>query len=138
MDAFYKNLAVHNLQIRGQPLLTNDMKINPKLLPVNVTANKPINSSSVNHGAFARRDINAGMLLLEISEDGSYASLTKDNELMHEITSTNLNIVGIKHEIANGVRYILTLTENAILEMETDNRKYILTSRKNATILKSK
>jgi hypothetical protein len=83
-------------------------------------------SKKVNFGSFTRRDVYAGVLLLEVSEDGTYASLSINNKLIHEMTHVDLNEVGVKHTFDAGVCYILTLTENAILELDNNERKYIL------------
>lgn len=91
------------------------------------SANTPV---QIHFGSFTRRDINAGMLVLEVAEDGTYASFSKNNELVHELSGDGLHIVGVKHNISSGVCYTLTQTENAILEINDDNRKYILTSRR--------
>lgn len=84
----------------------------------------------IHFGSFTRRDINAGMLVLEISEDGTYASFTKNNDLVHELSGEGLHLVGVKHNLSPGVCFTLTQTENAILEINEDNRKYILTSKR--------
>lgn len=138
-NASYHALNATHLFVDKVPLIIHG-NINPVFLtdvlrqlqqaPAPEPTSRSVAATMVQHGAFSRRDINAGVLLLEVSEDGTYASFCKNNELVHELSSEGLHTVGRKHTLGPGVSYTLTMTENAIVEIDEDNRKYILTSKR--------
>lgn len=125
MDSSFRNVNVNrNLMFKHKPLFDADGKIDPAFLPNNVT------KVYKNHGSFHRRDITLGPITLEVTEGGEFVKLIVGEEEFESETSTGMDVVGPKHSPIPGFKYSLTCDENAILEVQETNRKYILTKRK--------
>ena len=116
MEGSYKHLNVNYLTIMGVPLIDpsthriHDRWINP--------SEKKVSEARWAYGKYSRKDISVGHIHLEVSENGVLIQLIKDHMVFAERASAPI-VVGERHRLAQGVWYILTHSENAILEVDT-------------------
>jgi hypothetical protein len=70
------------------------------------------------YGKYSRKDIYVGHIHLEVAEDGVLIQLIKDHVVFAQREAAPTSI-GERHRLSDGIWYILTNTENAILEVDT-------------------
>lgn len=141
MEGNYKHLNVDYLTIMGVPLMDpSTAKVHARWL-----SPQPTNMETPRrraYGKYSRKDISVGHIHLEVAENGVLVQLIKDHVVFAQRDEAPVT-VGHRHRLADGIGYILTNTENAILEVDVtiqtqwdphrklgpDIRKYILVKR---------
>lgn len=114
MEGSYKHLNVNYLTIKGVPLIDpSTHQIHARWLDF-----RPETKARCAYGKYSRKDISVGHIHLEVSESGALIQLIKDHTVFADRSSAPI-VVGERHRLANGVWYILTNSENAILEVDT-------------------
>lgn len=141
MEGSYKHLNVDHLTIMGLPLIdSTTAKVHVRWLsPQTTTTAEPRRRA---YGKYSRKDISVGHIHLEVAENGVLVQLIKDHVVFAERSAAPVT-VGSRHRLMDGIWYILTNTENAILEVDVtiqtqwdpyqklgpNIRKYILVKR---------
>lgn len=142
MEGNYKHLNVDYLTIMGFPLIdSSNAKVHARWLSPQITTNtEPPRRRA--YGKYSRKDISVGHIHLEVAENGVLVQLIKDHDVFAQREEAPV-IVGNRHRLTDGIWYILTNTENAILEVDVtiqtqwdphrklgpNIRKYILVKR---------
>ena len=142
MEGNYKHLNVDHLTIMGVPLMDpSTAKVHARWISPQTIANtEPPRRRA--YGKYSRKDISVGHIHLEVAENGVLVQLIKDHDVFAQREEAPV-IVGNRHRLTDGIWYILTNTENAILEVDVtiqtqwdphrklgpDIRKYILVKR---------
>lgn len=131
LEGNFRNLNVFNLFLLGHPLLDpTTKKISTKWLPLSETA-----IVKTSYGKYSRKDVTVGHIHLEVAENGAVIQLIKDQQVVAE-TSNGPTAVGERHKLADGIWYILTNSENAILEVDTNVHKDWETTTRTSARLK--
>tara|TARA_Y100000389_G_scaffold174336_1_gene184214 strand:- start:2066 stop:2500 length:435 start_codon:yes stop_codon:yes gene_type:complete len=141
MEGNYKHLNVDHLTIMGLPLMDpSTTKVHARWLSPQPTNAKPPRRRA--YGKYSRKDISVGHIHLEVAENGVLVQLIKDHVVFAQRDEAPVT-VGHRHRLTDGIWYILTNTENAIMEVDVtietqwdphrklgpDIRKYILVKR---------
>lgn len=141
MEGYYKHLNVDHLTIMGLPLMDpSTAKVHARWLSPQ-TINTDLTRRRA-YGKYSRKDISVGHIHLEVAENGVLVQLIKDHVVFAQRETAPVT-VGSRHRLEEGIWYILTNTENAILEVDVtiqtqwdphrklgpDIRKYILVKR---------
>tara|TARA_Y100000389_G_scaffold134961_1_gene132466 strand:- start:16230 stop:16643 length:414 start_codon:yes stop_codon:yes gene_type:complete len=117
MNGDFRNIRTNQIYIDDIPLINKyTMKINPRWL------SNPSISKQFPYGKYSRKDISVGHIHLEVSENGSLIQLIKDHKVYAERSDAPVDI-GVKNSLCKGMSYILTYSENAILEINTEINK---------------
>jgi hypothetical protein len=121
MEGFFRHISVNKISVLGYDLIDPvTRKISDRWLP-QITSNQTTSNQTKHrsmYGTYSRKDITVGRIVLEIAEDGLLIQLIKDNNVFSQKQNGDIS-VGNRHEIEPGLYYILTHTDNAILEIDT-------------------
>jgi hypothetical protein len=120
LEGSFRNLNVFNLFLLGQPLLDPTTKKISSiwLTPPTTNVPQPAPVKATSYGKYSRKDVTVGHIHLEVAENGAIIQLTKDTRVVAEIDN-GPTVVGEHHKLSDGIWYILTNSENAILEVDT-------------------